>query len=212
MEVLLCIRMCIIYTFLQGPRWVWTWPTDYTEDIVCWRKMFHILYLLLWIQWGDKCNPLFYYRVAAVFLTTAYRGLSDRDRKYLVVHLCYLYARPLSVILSERWLTPSEPPAQPGAHFSAQGAFIPQNGVGCFQPGHSLCLTGAWFSGTLNHVPHSRCANSPTRLSFSSWLWLFPLNSHHGPAEDQQLRCVTPCKASPRWRCCCLSTAWTHRL
>lgn len=184
MEVLLCICMCIVYTLLQGPQRAWTWPTDEMEDIVCWRKIFPILYLLLWIQWGDKCNPLFYYCVTAVFLITAYQGLSDRDRKSLVVHFCYLYAKPLSVILSKRWLTPSDLPDQPGAHFSAQGAFIPQNGVGCFRLGHSLCLTCAWFSGTLNRVPHFRCENSFTRLSFSSWMWLFPLNSHHGPAED----------------------------
>lgn len=130
MELLLCICLRVIYTFLQGPQWVWTWPAGDMEDAVCWRKMYHILYLLLWIQWGDKCKPVFYYRVAAVLLTTAYWALSDRDRKSRVAHFCYLYARPLSAILPERWLMPSALPAQPGTHFSAQGASIPQSGVG----------------------------------------------------------------------------------
>lgn len=58
-EVPLCICMHVIYTFLQGPQWVWTWPAGDTEDIVCWRRMHHILYLLFWIQWGDKCKPIF---------------------------------------------------------------------------------------------------------------------------------------------------------
>lgn len=199
-EVPLCIWMHVIYTFLQGPQWVWTWPAGDTEDIVCWRRMHHILYLLFWIQWGDKCKPIFYYHMAAVFLTTACRGLSDRDRKSWVVRSCYLYARPLSVTLSERWLTPSALPAQPGAHFSAQGASIPQNGVGwgCFQLGHSPCLTGPWFNGTSNHVPNYRHASSPTSLWFRSWTWPFPPNSHCGPAEDLRAAMVRgPMQSQP---------------
>lgn len=199
-EVPLCIWMRVIYTFLQGPQWVWTWPAGGTEDIVCWRRMHHILYLLFWIQWGDKRKPIFYYHMAAVFLTTAYRGLSDRDRKSWVVRSCYLYARPLSVTLSERRLTPSAPPAQPGAHFSAQGASIPQNGVGwgCFQLGHSPCLTGPWFNGTSNHVSNYRRASSPTSLWFRSWTWPFPPNSHCGPAEDLRAAMVRgPMQSQP---------------
>lgn len=69
-----------------------------------------------WIQWGDKCKPVFYFHVAAVFLTTVYQGFSDRDRKSRVVRCSYLYARSLSAILSERWLMPSA--------LSAQGSFI----------------------------------------------------------------------------------------
>lgn len=111
---------CVYYLYPPPElHWVWTCPTGGTKAIASWKRMCHILSVLFSIQWGDKCKPVYYYCAAAVFLTTAYWELSDKDRKPWIVHSCYLYARPFSVILSEKWIKPSAPPVQPGTHFPA---------------------------------------------------------------------------------------------
>lgn len=163
----------VTYTCLQRLHWAWTWPKGAMEDFASWKRMHRILYVLFWIQWGDKCKPVFYYCVAAVFFTTAYRGTSDRDRKPWFVCSCNLYAKPFSVILSEKWLKTSAPPAQPGTHFSAS---VPHN---VMRQGSQVLLASL---RPLVLVPNFRCASNTPSLWFFSWLCPFPPASHHRPA------------------------------
>lgn len=86
--------------------------------------MHHIFRLLFWIPCCDKCKPVFYYCITAVFLTTAYQGLPDKDKMSWMVRCCYLYPRPPAIILHENWLKSLALLCQLPRDFSAQVALV----------------------------------------------------------------------------------------